>query len=53
MGAIRSVFENCKDGRDKVSRPSRFLQDNYFFVALPSITVVQVLPSGDISNLKL
>jgi hypothetical protein len=25
----------------------------YFFVSLPSITVFQVVPSGDISNLKL
>ena len=25
----------------------------YFFVALPSNTVVQAVPSGDISNLKL
>jgi len=25
----------------------------YFFVVLPSITVFQVVPSGDISNLKL
>jgi len=32
--------------------PSRFIKD-YFFVALPSMTVIQFVPSCDISNLMV
>lgn len=38
-----------KDGR---ARPSRLIE-GYFFVALPSITVVQFVPSLDISYFML
>ena len=48
----RVVFDERKIRTGRGPRP----EDSaaiYFFLSLPSSTVVQVAPSGDISNLKL
>jgi len=47
-GKLQRLCSRCRDTTSKLNSAAI-----YFFVSLPSSTVFQVVPSGEISNLKL